>query len=322
MKNSILLLSAVLLILNSCNNKKELLPNSSGKPGEIIIVIEKHIWNSSVGENIKNTFMSDYPALPQDEPTFSLYPIPNANFNDIFQASRNILKLTFNKNSDSTFYRFVKDRWAKPQILVELIAKDINQMNKLIKEKGNEIKEILLLEERDRLKKVYEKFREKSLIMPLKKFNIDLIIPKGYKLNIDTTNFLWISAETPYMSQGLFIYSVPYSDTIQFNVKNLLYVRDSLLKKYIPGPLYGTYMTTEHLYPVEQKTITLNNNFAKELRGLWKIENDFMGGPFVSINTVVKNKIVTVEGYVYAPKDDKKIYVWQIESILYSLKIK
>ncbi|MCX7861934.1 MAG: DUF4837 family protein [Bacteroidales bacterium] len=309
------------IVIYSCQTKQDLLPNSGGEPGEIIIVVEKNVWNSSVGEELKKILMTDYPALPQDEPSFLLYPVPLENFNDIFQANRNIIKITFNPNSDTMFYRIGKDRWAKPQLIIEFVAKDIKNMTELIHQKGSEIKELLLSEERNRLMKVYEKFREKSLIQPLKKFNISLIIPKGYRLNIDTTNFIWISAETPYMSQGLFIYTIPYTDTSQFQAQYLIGVRDSVLKKYIPGPLEGTYMTTEHLYPYEVRRFPLHNRFTCEIRGLWKIENDFMGGPFVMLATVVNNQIIITEGYVYAPKDDKKNYVWQIESILYSINI-
>ncbi len=310
----------VFITLTSCHTKQDMLPNSGGKPGEVIVVIEKNVWNSTVGEQLKKTLMVDYPALPQDEPTFLLYPIPFANFNDIFQANRNIIKVTFNPNSDSMFYRIGRNRWAKPQLIIELVAKNIQQMTELIEKEGNNIKELMLIEERSRLMKVYEKFREKTLILPLKKFNIDMIIPKGYRLNIDTTQFIWISAETPYMSQGLFIYSIPYIDTSQFQTHVLITVRDSVLKRYIPGPLDGTYMTTEHLYPFVEKRFALNNRFTSEIRGLWKIENDFMGGPFVLLATVHNNQMIITEGYVYAPKDDKKNYVWQIEAILYSIK--
>ncbi len=310
----------LIILLFSCDAKKDFLPNSGGKPGEIIMVVEKHIWNSEVGDVVKKIFMEDYPALPQDEPTFDIHPIPYANFSDIFQSGRNIIKISFNPNSDSMFFRIARDRWAKPQLIIELVAKDKNRMAELIQQYGNEIKDLILNEERIRLSKVYEKFREKTLTPLLKKYNIDLTIPKGYRLNLDTNNFTWISAETPYMSQGLFVYSVPYTDTSLFNVNRLIAIRDSVLKKYIPGPLEGSYMTTERLFPPMEKRFLLNNQFASEIRGLWKVENDYMGGPFVMLATLVKNKLTVVEGYVYAPKDDKKNYVWQMEAILYSIK--
>lgn len=319
MKYSIILL-LISIFLFACNGRKDLLPNSGGKPGEVIVVVEKNVWNSEVGERLKKNLMCDYPSLPQSEPTFSLYPVPLANFSDIFQGNRNIIKISFNPNSDTTSIRLGHDRWAKPQLILEITAKDIPAMTKLISYNGEKIKDIILHEERNRLKDVYTKFREKKLIKPVEKFGIDITIPTGYNLNVDTTNFMWISSETPYMSQGLFIYSFSYTDTSIFNITKMLSIRDSLLKKYIPGPLKGSYMTTEYNYTPIDKRFELNGNFCYEIRGLWRVENDFMGGPFVSHACVVKNKVVVTEGYVYAPKDDKKPYVWQIEAILYSQK--
>lgn len=308
------------ILIYACQSKQDLLPNSVGKPGEIIVVIEKQIWNSEVGKALKNSLMQDYPALPQDEPTFLLYPIPLQNFNDIFQSNRNIIKISFNPNSDSTYIRKANDRWAKPQLILEFVAKDIKTMTKLIQSNSSQLKKIILFEELKRLKQVYVKFKEKKLISAVHKFGIDLIIPKGYKLNLDTTNFMWISLETPHTSQGLFIYSVPYNDSSIFNQNKAIAIRDSVLKKYIPGPLQGTYMTTEHNYPLLENRFKLNGKFCYEIRGLWRVENDFMGGPFVNLASVVNNnRVVFVEGYVYAPKDDKKTYIWQLEAILFSL---
>jgi len=60
-----------------------------------------------------------------------------------------------------------------------------------------------------------------------------------------------------------------------------------------------------------------------EIRGLWRVENAFMGGPFVSLSTVdeTRNRVVTVEGFVYAPKADKRNLMRQVEAVVYSLQI-
>ncbi len=41
-----------------------------------------------------------------------------------------------------------------------------------------------------------------------------------------------------------------------------------------------------------------------ELRGFWDVENDFMGGPFVSYSTLdeATGRVLTIDGYVYSPK--------------------
>ena len=59
MKRLITIMSAVaaLLAVASCGNKtkKVLMPNISGKAGEVIVVIEKNEWNGAVGTALRET---------------------------------------------------------------------------------------------------------------------------------------------------------------------------------------------------------------------------------------------------------------------------
>ena len=57
-------------------------------------------------------------------------------------------------------------------------------------------------------------------------------------------------------------------------------------------------------------------------RGMWRVVNDFMGGPFVSY-TFADNRtgnLVTVEGYYYEPNQKKRNQLLQLEAIAYSLQ--
>ena len=56
------------------------------------------------------------------------------------------------------------------------------------------------------------------------------------------------------------------------------------------------------------------------MRGYWEVENDYMGGPFVSHAFFSRDgvDIIVAEAFVYAPKYDKRQYLRQTESILYS----
>jgi len=94
--------------------------------------------------------------------------------------------------------------------------------------------------------------------------------------------------------------------------------RDEFEGKYIKGPTEGSWMTTEHRIKPEVISYTKNGNYFVKMRGLWRVENDYMGGPFVSLSTLSADKthIITVEGYVYAPKYKKREYVRQLEAIL------
>jgi hypothetical protein len=151
---------------------------------------------------------------------------------------------------------------------------------------------------------------------------LSLTIPKGYSYDMDTTDFHWIALETPDISQGIFVYYYNYTDKETFTQDYLIKKRDSFLKLYVHGSSPDSYMTTElQVFPTFN-SYELNGIYTAELRGLWKMHGDFMGGPFISLTQLdeKRNRIVTVEGYVYAPKFNKRNYVRQLEAILYSLQ--
>jgi len=83
----------------------------------------------------------------------------------------------------------------------------------------------------------------------------------------------------------------------------------------------GSYMTTEYrLLPVYEE-IAFRGGFAASMRGLWRMEGDFMGGPWTSIAWVDKarGQLVTVDGYVYAPYFGKREYLREVEAMVRSI---
>ena len=164
-----------------------------------------------------------------------------------------------------------------------------------------------------------------KIIAQLKKqFGVTMNIPEGYFIGIDKDDFMWIRQETDDRSLAFLIYELPYKDTADLNPDNIIRVRDSIVKKYIPGPIDGSYMTTdkEFLKPVFKTLPDFPAGYAVETRGLWNVVGDFMAGPFVSYSIVnpESDKIITAEGWVYYPNKNKRDLLRQLESILYSLK--
>lgn len=82
-------------------------------------------------------------------------------------------------------------------------------------------------------------------------------------------------------------------------------------------------MTTEHQIPPTFNIFEFKNNYAAEMRGLWRMENDFMGGPFVNLSVldISNNRVIMLDGFVYAPRFDKRNYLRQVEAIIYSLEL-
>ena len=101
-------------------------------------------------------------------------------------------------------------------------------------------------------------------------------------------------------------------------------MRDSLLKKFVHGTTPNSYMVTreDQLAKLVSSSQLVNNQYIFSLKGLWRVENDKMGGPFSSISTVSNegDKVITIEGYVYAPNFSKRELIRELEAYMYSFK--
>ena len=80
-------LVAAVLALASCKNEKgrSLLPNVSGKAGEVMVVIERPQWEGNLGVAIREVLADDTPYLAQREPLFSLSNVAPGSFSNMFK---------------------------------------------------------------------------------------------------------------------------------------------------------------------------------------------------------------------------------------------
>ena len=121
---------SVFLFFCSCSESNEkLLPGSSGNINNISVVASNTLWESSVGDLIRENFSRPIYGLPQAEPVFNLNHIPSKIFSGFATKSRTILKLHIgNKESISNF----KNTYASPQIIVQVTAPNKEALSQLI----------------------------------------------------------------------------------------------------------------------------------------------------------------------------------------------
>ena len=148
--------------------------------------------------------------------------------------------------------------------------------------------------------------------------------PSGYKLKTKTDDFVWVADVKQYTQQGVFIYKYPALKEDNFSVENIIAKRNEVLKNNVPGMFENTYMTTaEYINPTVQFVKYKGREFA-ETRGYWEVQGDYMGGPFVSHSFYSQDgsEIIVTEAFLYAPRYDKRQYLRQVESLLYSFEWK
>ena len=318
----ILLICAAVLTLASCKNTKVLLPNVSGKAGEIIVVIEKTDWEGNLGGKVRELLACDCPYLAQKEPLYSLVNVAPGGFGDLFKVHRNIVYFALNSQLDSASVAFRHDVWASPQCLVQVNAPNADEAARLISEKGKTIVSFIEQAERDRVIRNSIRYEEREIAPKVTEvFGGSPHFPMGYRLKKLTENFGWIADEKQYTIQGILIYKCPATGAAdELSLEKIIARRNEMLKANVPGMFENTWMTTGEYMPPQIEFLRYRGRDFTQVRGLWEVENDYMGGPFVSHSfySPSGDSIIVAEAFVYAPKYDKRQYLRQVESILFS----
>jgi hypothetical protein len=327
MKRNLFLQFATVIILAlfySCSNEPVLHQNISGKANELVIVISDESWNGKPGELLRATMGQDHIALPQQEPIFDLVNVPHEGFKKIFRTTRNIIQTSISPNVETPGLTMKDDVWAYPQATVEIRAKTAEQFEEIFNANSDKILSYFLAAEKERLTMNYEKYYEKLVYNALNTdFGVTMKVPPGFAIARQKENFIWMRYETPEISQGIALYTLPYVSDSTFTVDYLVAKTDSTLEINIPGPTDGSYMAIEKQLDQVLNTLEHNNNYAVEMRGLWRTENDFMGGPYICLAELdaSNQRVIVAFGYVYAPSKDKRNLLQQVEAMIYSLKM-
>ena len=327
-------LIAVILIsimsLSSCLNEdkqKEIRKDRSvGGTSEILMITQNdEQWEGVMGQAVRDFFEQEQYGLPQPEKNFKVAHLNIDALNDMFKKHRNLIIAKIDADIKNPLVETQKNWMSDPQFVIRITAPSKESWVRAFNSQKDGLKLMFDQNERTRFQEFFRPTTDTKIVNQLKKqFGVKMNIPEGYFIGTSQDNFMWIRKETADMSMAFVVYELPYKDTADFNPDNIIKVRDSIVKKYIPGPIDGSYMTTdkEFLKPIFKTLPEFPAGYAVETRGLWNVVGDFMAGPFVSYSVVnpEHTKIVTAEGWVYYPNKDKRDLLRQQESILYSLQ--
>ena len=331
MKRYITLISIALIALCavSCNRgktRKALLPNISGKPGEIIVVINKTDWEGAMGNVLRDSLACDFPFLPQREPMYDLVNVAPSGFATMFQLHRNILVANISPDVTEPGVIYRNDVWAAPQCVIRLNAPTEEIAVEVFKENCQKIKAVIEQAERSRIIANTKKYEERGLAPVVTEMaGGSPHFPSGYKLKKRTDDFIWITYSTQFTEQSILIYKYSVEKgKDMMSPANLIEAQSLMMMDNVPGMFENTYMI---ISPIISPAVGYKkygpHEFA-EIRGLWEVHNDYMGGPFVTHVFYAPDgeNMIMMQAFVYAPKYDKKNYLKQIESVLYSFEWK
>ncbi len=327
MKQIITLFIAFAAMLTvSCNAINTVTSNtipSQGSPYELIVVCDYPEWDGMLGDTLRSMFSADIPYLVQQEPYFSVYRITTQSYDNLILKHRNIFTVNVNPTIKEPAIVVQYNQHATPQIVMTMQGPSEEALTTYLSENRDMVMQVLEKAERDRDIAYGEKFSIEALDKLIdKKFNIEINIPQGYTLRNEAEDFVWLSYEFPTASQGIFMYSYPSEGNSSLKMEALLKARNKYAA-LIPGPSNGSYMSTYMEADPDYRLFRLDGRLWAEMRGLWSVTGDFMGGPYVSYSTidVRTNRVLTLDCYVYSPKLGKRNFLRNLEHIVYSIKI-
>ena len=313
----------LLMMLGACGSGP-VMRNSTGFAYEIVVVMDRADWDAPAGKAIKDEITSDVPGLVQSEPAFKIsYSTPD-QFNGLLTYVRNILIVKIDKSIyTKVSLKSEMNRYAKNQAILVLTSPSADDILKYVEENPRTIVDFFSKVEANRVISLLQK--EYSTLVKEKlqsKYDISLNVPADMTFYRDTTDFFWASNNAKTGRTDLIVYSFPYTDPNTFTSEYLMAKRDSVLKVNLPGSFPNSYMKTQPI-GLTYTPISVDGKYTGELRGLWEMEGDMMGGPFVSHARLdEKNKrVIVAEGFVFAPETDKRNFIRRIEAALHTLRM-
>lgn len=313
------------------------LPASSGSIGEILLVVDTSHLHLELGKTLKDVFLEPFPGLPQPETPFSLTRINYVAFKNLFKKHKTVLFVVPFDDGKSSGYmneilgdetvstliqkgkqiHFMENVFAKNQQMIFIFGntqKDVALA--LEKYKGLLFDRINEKEEERVSKDLYGVGEDKKIAGILKEdFDFSIKIPKDYKLVKAKSTFTWLRLAKEEYDYNILISKMPYSSEAQFDSAYIGEWRQNLGIDVNSGDTSSSKIL-QTIYPIDARVIS--EPYKIEHRGLWKLKNNTMGGPFISYVMASKNRqfIYYVEGFVAAPGKDKRELIRELEVIL------
>ena len=320
----ILLLASLTIV--SCNKSKIgkfTVDNfSNGKAGEVILVLDNKYVSENDLKYIKETLTQPQSGLNQIEPMFDLLHFDNKDFTSHFQRHRNIVHFDINPNYASNTYNIEKNVWATPQIHVYFRGNEMKNLLNLFIENENEIINMLYDNDLQRVQYYASSNNDPFIEKKIKeKFDIRITIPGTYNVAREEDDFMWLRFKTVKNDRFIIIYKTAGND---LSKQALINTRNEITKAYILGSITGAYpvINEEHPFPLYQENVKVGTITGAELRGLWMSIGDYMGGPLYNFSFLDKTgeNVISVDGFVYAPQEDKRDYLREVEAIVKSVR--
>lgn len=320
------------------DGKSSRLPESIGQPYEVVL-------EGDTNRIVTAILQESVPDMPQPEPMFNIIQVRKGKLTSLYQTVRNRVVVDVDKRNRDFEVKISKDVNAAPQVIIRIKAQTVEQLKSRLD--GMRLRQILDESELKHLASVIRQNVEKQKEVK-RLFGIDMRIPLDMDASKKAKDFVWYSNNTNSGMKNLLIFKINSSEKNpsareNHSSRENLSAGGNLSSKEISSgteeyPSNGISLSLADKVQIDS---VLQKNMLGETdemymviprlgeRGLWEMEGDAMGGPYVmkiirrQKNGKIsgrKNEIIVVIGFVYAPEMKKRNLIKQLEAVLTTIR--
>ncbi len=348
---AVVVLIAFSLCYNACNpvpvSQAELLPQSSSDVDEIMLVMDDRDFEEGIIRDFINTsLLEDFPMLPQGEPRFNVHQVPPVDLMPLLRQASTIVYFADLSRSEGTaavvqkqivkagvdgqnlpfFVR--KNVWAKPQNVIYFYGDNQADLRaKLDKNREKLLSVIYDLEDKKAYNNAYVSGVNEGYSEEIKsKFGIDMDIPLSFrKVGLpEDSPIMWYREDQTEKVSNLLVTAVDYD---KLPTRSLDKLSDQLHEKYgaiVQSETEGSRMSRDTVhFETQHLPLDIDGHKSNLSRGIWIMTKEFMGGPYINlvIDQPEKNRVLFLEGFIYAPSDKKRKLIRRVEQMLLNVEV-
>ena len=312
MKQILLIICAVVLLVGCQSRENQALvkKSSSGKTCEVLLACDKGVYYGETKALIDSILREPQPGLPQPEPRFSVVNVPVSSLHNtqMFQMHRNIILCDVASGNPNKLY-ISRDKWASPQVVVDVAASSDSALRSLLRRHELTIKREIYRAEHQRIINAFYNTRNVELMQRFRnKFGFEMTFSEDFRWASEDGDFAWVRKETKDFSLGILVQTIPYRSEDMLTPEKIDNRLDTMMRRHVPAPAPESYMATERRLEIEHHRVDYEGtDFCIETRGLLSPDH---------------KQLVEVVGYVYCPRFDKRDYLMQVEGICNSVRWK
>lgn len=344
MKFSSLLLIplAAIVLFTACEGDYR--PQSIGAVDEIYVVMDSTDWDSETAMAIRETYGRLIQTVPTPENAYTLtFRDFNSNeqleqlqeYKNVIFASplgqeHNVSRFIGGILSDEVEQRVrneqsfafpLTDRWVRDQWVMILTSVSDEALAEKIRASEESLVDNLMEREFDRrTENIYRRGEQVAISDSLwQDHGWKVRMQHDYIQVIDSSNAVMFRRYLPDNNRWMWAWwkdDVPNPDFIDQEWINT--TRDSLMEHLVQGERDGSYVTTDYRRPLEMREMETDDRLIGfETKGLWRMTNDFMGGPFVHFTYYdpMTDRLFMVEYAQFAPSVNKRRFVRQFQAM-------